>query len=203
MSALGNILILMILMFIIFSIMGCYLFTDIKYVDYRSYFSIINKYYNFDNFYFSFMLVFRSTSGESWPIMMTEYAKVNPNVVGPYVSNLYFVGMIFICAVIMLNLFVLVALQQYDEFHQKEENPIERFEEILDSFKKSWNKFSNEIDKGERIIMTNVTEFLMKLEGDLAFDLKDHMNNYHTINSREKAVRQKLKREITDLQFMT
>lgn len=200
MSALGNILILMILMFFIFAIMGCYLFEDIRYVKYKHRFIFVNEYYNFDNFYYAFLMVFRATSGETWPGIMKEYQKVDPNVLGDYVSTAYFVAMIFMCAVIMLNLFVLVVLQQYDEFHQKEENPIERFGEMLDSFKKSWNSFTNEDDQGERIKMIKITSFLMELEGDLALKFGEIEG---TSIIKERATKERLKREITDLKFST
>jgi len=205
MVALGNILILMILMFFIFSIMGCYVFTDIRYGKYKNGFSSVNEFYNFDNFYYSFMLVFRSTSGESWPILMKEYADVDPTVIANYVSILYFVFMIFICSVIMLNLFVLVVLQQYDEYHQKEENPIERFEEMIDSFKKSWNRFTTEDDKGERINMLKITEFLMELEGDLAIAMEDEdwLKQYKSSEAKKKAIKERLKREIMEFKFIT
>lgn len=56
-------------------------------------------------------------------------------------------GSNFVLCVIMLNLFILVTLQQYDEFVNKKENPIEKFSELLDNFKKAWNRFSSENDK--------------------------------------------------------
>ncbi len=128
-GALANILILMMLIFCIFAIMGCYLFSDIVYEDYKYRFKYVNEYFNTNNFYFSFLLTFRSASGESWPLIMLEYAHVNPNILNPAISQIYFTFLIFFCATIMLNLFVLVVLQQYEEFHQKEDNPIERFNE--------------------------------------------------------------------------
>ncbi len=70
----------------------------------------------------------------------------------------------FILCVIMINLFVLVTLQQYDEFVSKKENPIEKFQELLDSFKKSWNKYSSEKDKGYKIKHNQVSDFLMDFE---------------------------------------
>ena len=73
-------------------------------------------------------------------------------------------GMNFILCVIMINLFVLVTLQQYDEFVSKKENPIEKFQELLDSFKKSWNKYSSEKDKGYKIKHNQVSDFLMDFE---------------------------------------
>lgn len=66
----------------------------------------------------------------------------------------------------MLNLFLLVTLQQYDDFHSKKTNPIEKFNEILDSFKQYWNVYSFENDNGYRIKNDSMTGFIIELQGD-------------------------------------
>jgi hypothetical protein len=73
----------------------------------------------------------------------------------------------FITYTIMLNLFLLVTLQQYEDFHRKKTNPIEKFNEILDGFKKAWNPVSSDIDQGWRIKNVDMISFLLSLEGDL------------------------------------
>lgn len=73
----------------------------------------------------------------------------------------------FVTNVIMLNLFVLVVLQQYDDFKAKSENPVEKFNEILENFKKAWNHYSSERDKGYRINVDQLSNFLMELECEL------------------------------------
>lgn len=185
-GALGNILILMMLIFCIFAIMGCYLFSDVPYFANKDKFHYANEYYNTDNFYFSFLLTFRVTSGENWPDIMKDYSNVNPAILSPVVSQIYFTFLIFFCAVIMLNLFILVVLQQYDEFHHKDDNPIELFSELLECFRKTWNKFSSEDDKGERINMLKVTEFLNELEGNLKI---------LELDEKDKKVYEKLKKK--------
>ena len=73
-NALANVFILMFLVFCIFAIMGCYLFDVLKYDDYKDKFVYLNEFYNFDNFYNSFLLSFRQVTGESWPNIMMEVA---------------------------------------------------------------------------------------------------------------------------------
>ena len=73
----------------------------------------------------------------------------------------------FFTYVIMLNLFLLVTLKEYDDFYTKTENPIEKFNEILDNFKHTWNKYSNEADSGYRMNSNQLTSFLIELEGDI------------------------------------
>jgi len=73
-QALGNVLILLFLVFCIFSVLGSYIFT-FKYIDYKDRFAFYDENFNFNNFYYSFLLVFRTTTGEDWPSMMDELAK--------------------------------------------------------------------------------------------------------------------------------
>jgi hypothetical protein len=82
-------------------------------------------------------------------------------------AYIYFLLMNFVTNVIMLNLFILVVLQQYDDFEQKKENPIEKFNDYLEDFKEAWNKYSTEYDNGFRISSKNVTKFMMDLKSDL------------------------------------
>jgi len=53
--------------------------------------------------------------------------------------------------------------------------------------------------------MIKISEFLMKLEGDLALEFKDQPKELKDEPTpiREKATKERLKREITDLKFMT
>ena len=69
----------------------------------------------------------------------------------------------FVTYVIMLNLFLLVTLEQYDEFVKKDENPIETFLEILSVFQSCWNNYSTDRDKGFRIKASNISNFFMEL----------------------------------------
>ena len=73
-QALGNVLILLTLVIVIFSVLGSYIF-DFKYADYSYRFQFYDENFNFNNFYHSFLLIFRITTGEDWPAMMNELAK--------------------------------------------------------------------------------------------------------------------------------
>ena len=65
----------------------------------------------------------------------------------------------FISAVIMLNLFLMVTLQQYDDFTTKSYNPIDKFDAFCEEFKSAWNKNSTDKDKGFRIKKILITNF--------------------------------------------
>lgn len=76
-NALMNVFILMFLIFCIFAIIGCYLFNGITFQGNEDKFAYYNQYFNFDNFYNSFLLCFRSVTGENWPLMMIEISVGN------------------------------------------------------------------------------------------------------------------------------
>lgn len=75
--------------------------------------------------------------------------------------------MIFVQYVILLNLFLLVTLQQFEDFSRKENNPIEKFAELLNNFKKAWNKHSTYADKGFRIKCSKLTQFFKEFDSDI------------------------------------
>ena len=160
-SALANVFILMFIIFCIFAIMGCYLYDGLKYSIYKDSMMYMNQYYNLNNFYNAFLFVFRCTTGEDWPSIMMELANINKNKFKDWQAYVYMIISNFICCVIMLNLFLMVTLQQYDEFTQKTYNPIEKFEGFCEEFRKAWNKYSSPEDKGFRIKKILITNFFM------------------------------------------
>ncbi len=160
-GALANVILLMIIIFGIFSILGVYFYDGINYQDYKDKFYVINEYYNLDNFYTAFLFVFRCATGEKWPNMMMELAFVDLDVVIEEYAYIYMIISNFFTGIIMINLLLMVTLQQYDEFTGKKYNPIEKFESFLAEFNNAWNKYSTPEDNGFRIKKGLVTNFFM------------------------------------------
>jgi hypothetical protein len=75
----------------------------------------------------------------------------------------------FIIAIILLNLLLMVILQQYDEFHNKNYNPIDEFNSFLTDFNNAWNKFSAEEDEGHRIKKIFTTQLFMNFNWDILY----------------------------------
>ena len=88
----------------------------------------------------------------------------------------------------MLNLFLMVTLQQYDEFTGKNYNPIEKFEGFLTEFNNSWNKFSTPEDNGIRIKQKSVIHFFMDF-------------NWKKLNFPEKGKLEHVKKFVSDLKL--
>ena len=160
-SALMNVILLMILIFSIFAILGVYFYDGIDYEIYKSRFYEINEYYNLDNFYTAFLFTFRCATGEKWPYMMMELAFVDTVEVYEAYAYIYMIISNFFDGIIMINLFLMVTIQQYDEFTGKKYNPIEKFESFLSDFNNAWNKYSTPEDNGFRIKKGLVTNFFM------------------------------------------
>ena len=189
-GALANVFLLMLIIFCIFAILGCYFYDGITYEKYKSKFKYINEFYNVDNFYNSFLLTFRCTTGESWPNIMMELAFVDLENVSEVYAYIYMIISNFINSIIMLNLFLMVTLQQYDEFTGKTYNPIEKFEGFLTEFNNSWNKFSTPEDKGIRIKQGSVILFFMDF-------------NWKKLNFPEKGKLEHVKKFVTNLKLRT
>ena len=189
-SALANVLLLMLIIFCIFAILGCYFYDTITYEEYKDGFVYVNEYYNMDNFYYSFLLVFRCATGENWNNIMIEYAFANTDKVSEVSAYIYFIVSNFADSIIMLNLFLMVTLQQYDEFTNKNYNPIEKFESFLLDFNNAWNKFSNDEDEGFRIKKTYVTQFFLDF-------------NWKKLNFPEQGKMEHIKKYVTELKLRT
>ena len=187
-SALANVFILMFIIYSIFAILGCYFYDDLKYDKYKDNFFYINEYYNLDNFYYGFLLIFRCTTGENWNNIMMELAYIDPNNFSSTYAFIYMIVGNFVNSVIMLNLFLMVTLQQYDEFTNKNYNPIEKFEIFLNEFNNSWNKFSTYEDKGFRIRKGLIINFFMDY-------------NWKKLNFPEEGKLDYIKKYVTDLKL--
>ena len=162
-SALSHVLFLTIVLYGTIALMGCYLYegdkTEVKIK--TSYFT--NDYFNFNNFYTSYLLIFRCSTGENWHNIMMEYAYGNKGVGEDAYSFAFFILDNFLTSVILLNLLLMVTLQQYDEFTDKKYNPIDKFNSFIKDFNSSWNKFSSEENEGCRIKKTLTSQFLIDL----------------------------------------
>ena len=189
-SALENVILLMVIIFSIFSILGVYFYDGIDYKNYTDRFYVVNEYYNLDNFYNAFLFVFRCATGEKWPSIMMELAFVDLDIASEFYAYVYMIISNFINGIIMINLFLMVTLQQYDEFTGKKYNPIEKFESFLTEFNNAWNKYSTPEDKGFRIKKTLVTNFFNDF-------------NWKKMNFPEYRKLEHIKKYVTELKLRT
>lgn len=185
-KSLFNMCTIIILIYSIFSIFGCYLFSTIKFKNQPA-FHFTNEFFNFDNFYNGIWTVFRIVSGENWPDMMREYytGKFALKLVALNMNSSYslvipfFFSVIFFCQYIFLSLFLMIAIQKYSDFYEKTENPIEKFNENAEYFKKSWNKYASNQHDGYKMKINHLVSFFLELEGDISKSYERKQNIIH------------------------
>jgi hypothetical protein len=69
----------------------------------------------------------------------------------------------FITTILLINLFILILINQYEEYHLNPDNPLHSFEENLERFRKAWSKFTSE-HKGTKLEKAKLIKFLISLK---------------------------------------
>jgi hypothetical protein len=143
---------------------------------------------NFCNFTSALIVLFRCSTGEDWHKFMYHYST---NIYG----KIYFLFFITLSSFIMLNMFTLVVTQQFEIFYFNPDNPISSFQEISDTFLKTWNAYTWKW-KGTKIRECDLVDFFSKLASPLGYrfieneDIDDNFDlnncsNYLTIIHRD------------------
>lgn len=72
----------------------------------------------------------------------------------------------------MLNLFILIVLQDFEEYNLKKDNPLEEYKDQLENFKAVWNEFSQE-HHGVRTHFKHFKKLLVRLQPPLGVGVDD------------------------------
>lgn len=183
-----NVLVLLFLVYFIYSVLGVFLFkySDFEDEDYK------NEYYNFNNFFNALVLLFRASTGEDWPMFMFVYKEYN-NALS---TVAFFFSYIMLTTFIVINLFMLVVVQEFEENYFNEMNVRSKFELLSDGLQTVWSKFTVD-SKGESIKSSRLQEFFQCLPqpygfrklkaGQDPFDLESNENegSYELIDTPE------------------
>lgn len=149
--AILNVLSLLTLVFFIFSILGVYLFHSVKST------GIINEYFNFSNFSYGMTILWRISTGEDYPAIMYECA----NFLDSKAYLIYFIVFVTLVDFVVLDLFVSVIIQNYEEFSSSSDSPVKKFREDVMKFRKIWGKYTEE-SNGIRISRQHIEQFLVE-----------------------------------------
>lgn len=142
--SLGNVAILLGLIYFMFTIMGWFLFQTITQGD------VINEFKNFGTFLDGFLLVFALSTGEDWNKVMFDCTRskadgcIDGINCGSNVAFGYFTFLILVCSHVMLNLFVLVIIQQFEKYYLPKENMMKLFKNDLQSFMIVWKELTQD-----------------------------------------------------------
>ena len=117
------------LVYFISAVLGNFLFRNIIMG------KIIDENTNFTNFSNSFMTMIRMSTGEDWIYIMydtmrTESDNCIPNVTcGVNYAPIFFIPYIMMTQFIMLNLFIMVIIQQFELYYLTDDNVLEKFKD--------------------------------------------------------------------------
>lgn len=136
-DSLLNVFILLMLIFFIMAVLGNTMFYEVTEG------VVIDNWKNFTNFHQSFSLLFSISTGEDWNRIMFDCMDVPPNCIpgktcGSSIAPVFFLSFIMIVSNVMLNLFILIIIQQFDKYYLQDDNPLERFETDFGDFVEAW-----------------------------------------------------------------
>ena len=95
----------------------------------------MSTYTNFFNFGNSMITLLRISTGEDWNRIMDDCmpgggeCRHGKNFCASDLAPIYFFSFVIVCSYVMLNLFILVIIQQFDDYYLPKEN-------VLDNFKR-------------------------------------------------------------------
>ena len=155
-----NMVLLMFIVIFIYSVIGVYMFKGVHEGE------TINEFNNFKNLFYALMALFKCVTREQWFDLMFDLNKVPPHCeesvnCGSLFAPLYFVSFMIINTYIVFNLFILILLQQFEEFHKNTFNPMITFKQHINTFKQVWNKYCTNHEK--KLHITKIVGFLKEL----------------------------------------
>ena len=150
-----NVLVLLFLIYFVFSVLAVFLFKNAPFDrDYN------NEVFNYRDFHHAIVTLFRCSTGEDWHQFMYFHSKQDGKRA---ISIIFFLSYIFLTAIVMLKVFQLVVMKQFDEFYFNPDNPLNSFQEISERFKSTWNYFTRR-ERGLKIRSSRLPEFFYYLE---------------------------------------
>ena len=156
---------LLALVYFILSVLGVFFFKDITSG------TQIDGYMNYSNFTMSLMMMLRLSTGEDWPMVMFDCMNTKDDCIpgvncGSGYAPIFYLVFVVIQQYIMVNLFILIILQQFDLYYLPDDNVLDRFKGDVTNFKQVWKKYSSEFE-GFKIRGDDLKIFFMTLKGDL------------------------------------
>lgn len=155
-----NMVLLMFIVIFIYSVIGVYMFKGVHEGE------TINEFNNFKNLFYALMALFKCVTREQWFDLMFDLNKVPPHCeesvnCGSLFAPIYFVSFMIINTYIVFNLFILILLQQFEEFHKNTFNPMITFKQHINTFKQVWNRYCTNPEK--KLHITKIVGFLKEL----------------------------------------
>ncbi|CAD8183288.1 unnamed protein product [Paramecium octaurelia] len=183
-----ELILLMLLMYCIFAILAAFLYSDVTDG------SIIDDTYNFKNFHHALLTLFRCTTGEGQYQIIYDIMESHGAV-----HCLFFVVFSIAIQRIMLNLFILIVIQQYERFYINSDNPLQRFKEFEQDFIDGWAPLSKQYG-GSYIKVKQLISLVLTIKSPLGYDLNEKillaLDDWKKFNQEVKQTQQNIDRII-------
>ena len=150
-----NIFVLLLVVYFVFGMFGCYYFGDI------SEGNTINRYINFKNLAYSILTLIKVSTADDWGSLMLDVMNSKTNW-----SCLFFVVFYILTSYLLINLFILVLISQFENYCLNPENPVHSFNDHLEKFRNTWSLLTVR-NQGVKIKATNIVDFLKTLKPPL------------------------------------
>lgn len=142
-----NVFGLLLLILFMFAVLGVFFFNELTSGD-----VIDPQYKNFKNFGSAYLLLFAISTGEDWNRLMYDCVDtkgdngegdcVTGESCGTGSAAIYYIIFIMVISHVMLNLFILVIIQQFEQYYVAEDNPIKTFKNNFTIFHKVWVEYT-------------------------------------------------------------
>jgi hypothetical protein len=129
----------------------------------------VTAYRNYENFLSSLVFVIILSTGENWPTVMYDCALtpamgcVEGATCGTLYSYPYHCIFNMFLSNVMLNLFILVVIQQFEKYYLPKENLMKHFKSDEESFMKVWKEFTQDRYRCAKIKENQLTKFFRRL----------------------------------------
>ncbi|CAD8114498.1 unnamed protein product [Paramecium sonneborni] len=171
---LAKLISILIITMIIYALIGCQLFGKIKKG------AVIDEYINFTNFEYALLALYKCASGDNFRTIMTDtmhhnpFCNENPDYCGSEFNQLYFITFMLISNNVLLNLFVLGLIEQFEEFFQAQNSMIQTYVEQIDKIKTTWCKYSAD-NNGQSMHYKFLCRFLLDISQPLGGEKEDNL----------------------------
>lgn len=161
-----NVFALLMLVYFIFSVLSVFMFNGIIEGD------ILDPVFmNFQNFGQAMIINIRMSTGEDWPTIMYDTMNTSDDCIsgvncGLAYSPIYFICFIMVCSYVMLNLFIMIIIQQFEMYYLPDDNILQQFRDDLQNFKETWEIYAKEFE-GIKIKSLDLVNFFRELKGEL------------------------------------
>ncbi|CAD8181015.1 unnamed protein product [Paramecium pentaurelia] len=171
---LAKLISILIITMIIYALIGCQLFGKIIEG------AVIDDLINFTNFEYALLALFKCASGDDFRTIMTDtmhhnpLCPENPDCCGSDFNQLYFITFMLFSNYVLLNLFILGLIEQFEEFFQVQNSMIQTYVEEIDKIKTAWCKYSAETN-GQSMHYKFLCRFLLDIGQPLGGGKDDNL----------------------------